>query len=63
LKIKEITKKKNKLREKYDVPIPSDKELFRQIAKGRLAREKGCSQTSVGEGIREGPLNFGGGIG
>jgi hypothetical protein len=58
LKIKETTKKKNKLREKYDVPIPLDKELFGQIAKDKLAREKGCSQTSVGEGIREGLIEF-----
>jgi hypothetical protein len=48
----------NKLREKYDVPIPSDKELFGQIAKDKLAREKECSQTSVGEGIREGLIEF-----
>jgi hypothetical protein len=63
LKIKETTKRKNKLREKYDVPIPSNKELFRQIAKDKLAREKGCSQTSVGEGLERASLNFGGGIG
>jgi hypothetical protein len=47
LKIKEATKRRNKLREKYDVPIPSDKEFFGQIAKDKLAKEKGCSQTSV----------------
>jgi hypothetical protein len=35
-----------------------DKELFGQIAKDKLAREKGCSQTSVGEGIREGLIEF-----
>jgi hypothetical protein len=28
----------NNFREKYDVPIPSDKELFGQIAKDKLAR-------------------------
>jgi hypothetical protein len=56
--IKEIAKRKNKLREKYDVPIPSDKELFGQIAKVKLAREKGYSPTSVGEGIREGLIEF-----
>jgi hypothetical protein len=58
LKIKKISKRKNKLREKYDVPISFDKELFGQIAKDKLAREKGCSQTSVGEGIREGLIEF-----
>jgi hypothetical protein len=58
LKIKETAKRKNKLREKYDVPIPSDKELFGQIAKDKLAREKVCPQTSVGEGIREGLIEF-----
>jgi hypothetical protein len=47
------SRQENKLREKYDVPIPSDKELFGPIAKDKHAREKGCSQTSVGEGIRE----------
>jgi hypothetical protein len=58
LKIKETAKRKNKLREKYDVPIPSNKELFEQIAKDKLAREKGYSQTSDGEGIREGLIEF-----
>jgi hypothetical protein len=58
LKIKEAAKRKIKLREKYVVPIPSDKELFGQIAKDKLAREEGCSQTSVGEGIREGLIEF-----
>jgi hypothetical protein len=47
-----------KLREKYDVPIPSDKEFFGQIAKDKLSKEKGCSQTSVGEAIREGLIEF-----
>jgi hypothetical protein len=37
------SQEENKLREKYDVPIPSDKELFGQIAKDKLAREEGCS--------------------
>jgi hypothetical protein len=32
--------------------------LFGQIAKDKLAREKGYSQTSVGEGIREGLIEF-----
>jgi hypothetical protein len=32
--------------------------LFGQIAKDKLAREKGCSQPSVGEGIREGLIEF-----
>jgi hypothetical protein len=58
LKIKETTKRKNKLREKYDVPIPSDKELFGQIAKDKLAREKGCPQQGVGESIREDLIEF-----
>jgi hypothetical protein len=52
------SQEENKLREKYDVPIPSDKDLFGQIAKDKLAREEGCSQTSVGESIREGLIEF-----
>jgi hypothetical protein len=56
--LKETAKRKNKLGEKYDVLVPSDKELFGQIAKDKLAREKEFSQTSVGEGIREGLIEF-----
>jgi hypothetical protein len=40
LKIKETAKRKNKLREKYDVPIPSDKELFKQIARVNLLERR-----------------------
>jgi hypothetical protein len=28
------------------------------LLRGKLAREKGCSQTRVGEGIREGLIEF-----
>ena len=46
------------MRGKYDVPIPSNRELFGPICKDKLAKEKDRPLLMVEEGIREGLIDF-----
>jgi hypothetical protein len=62
--IKETTKRKNILREKYDVPIPSDKEsCLDKLLKTSLLKRRDVHRLWLERAFERVLLNFGGRIG